>query len=261
MKRGVVLRLPLWIVAFTLAASGSPARAESDFARGTATTWLARETARTLETGSIGVAGDAAGAAALASGGLELNRRQPEPTMPPARRLERRQRPNTVSVGVQGQYGGVRGNSRLADGFDHGPGYAFRFRYNLSPNVALGFSFEHQRFGSIETPVNVAGDFADSHVVATTVSVEGLFFSHREREAYPYFIAGFGFATPDVIFTELQSSRVNEGIFGVAGIGFERFIRPRFSLDLSLRGYALVSNSEFTSIGEASLGIHLYPGD
>lgn len=198
-------------------------------------------------------------------------RRQPEPT-PKPRILERRQRPNTISLGLQGQYGVVRGNSRLADGFDNGPGYAFRFRYMLSPSAALGFSFEHQRFGSINPPMNLQSAFADSHVVATTVSVEGVFYVHRERMAMPYFVGGFGYATPDVIFSNFkgaisaeqqddQSSRVNEGTFAVVGVGFERFVRERFSIDASIRGYALVSNSEFTSLGQVSLGIHLYPGD
>lgn len=197
-------------------------------------------------------------------------RRQPAPEPPPPRPLHRRQRPNTISLGFQGQYGVVRGNSRLADGFDHGPGYAFRFRYMLSTSAALGFSFEHQRFGSIQPPVNVPGEFADSHVVATTVAAEAVFFIHREQELTPYFLGGFGYATPDIVFTELvgaavqgteQSSRANEGVFAVVGAGVERFIRPRFSLDLSVRGFALVSNSEFTSMGQVSLGIHLYPGD
>jgi hypothetical protein len=188
-------------------------------------------------------------------------RRQPEPVPEkPARVLERRQRPNTISVGIQGQYGAIRGNSRLADGFDNGPGYAFRFRYMVSPSAAVGFSFEHQRFGAINAPVNT-GVFADSHVVATTVSVEGVFYVHRERMAMPYFVGGFGYASPDIIFSEDQSSRVNEGAFAVVGAGFERFIRPRFSADVSIRGYAMVSNSQFTSMGQLSLGIHLYPGD
>lgn len=190
-----------------------------------------------------------------------LARRQPEPVVPKTRILERRQRPNTVSVGFQGQFGVLRGNSRLADGFDQGPGYAFRFRYMVSPSAAVGFSFEHQRFSAINPPVPVQGDFADSHVVATTVSVEGVFYVHRERMANPYFVGGFGYASPDIIFTEEQSSRVNEGAFAVMGAGFERFIRPRFSLDASVRGYAMVSNSQFTSMGQLSLGIHLYPGD
>ena len=196
----------------------------------------------------------------VSASSAEARARQPEPTVPKTRNLERRQRPNTISVGIQGQYGAVRGNSRLADGFDNGPGYAFRFRYMVSSSAALGFSFEHQRFGSIQPPMNT-GDFADSHVVATTVSVEGVFYVHRERMAMPYFVGGFGYATPDVIFSEDQSSRVNEGAFAVMGVGFERFVRPRFSIDASIRGYAMVSNSEFTSMGQASLGIHLYPGD
>jgi len=57
------------------------------------------------------------------------------------------------------------------------------------------------------------------------------------------------------------SARVNEGMFLVMGAGLERFIRPRFSLDFTLRGEALISNSEFTGVGTISAGIHLYPGD
>jgi hypothetical protein len=187
--------------------------------------------------------------------------RQPEPTPPPARVRLRRQRPNTISLGFQGQFGVVRGNSRVADGFDQGPGYAFRFRYMLSPSAALGFSFEHQRYGSIQVPIEVPGEVADSHTVITTVSAEAVFFVHREREFVPYFLGGFGYATPDVVFAENDASRTNEGLFAVIGVGFERFIRPRLSVDASIRGHALVSNAEFTSMGQVSLGIHLYPGD
>lgn len=130
----------------------------------------------------------------------------------------------------------------------------------LSGSAALGFSFEHQRFGSINPPAN-SGEFADSHVVNTTVSVEGVFYVHRENAGHPYFLGGFGIATPDIIFSEGQSSRANEGLFAVGGVGFERFVRTRFSLDFSIRGYALVSNAQFTSVGEIGFGIHLYPGD
>ncbi len=183
----------------------------------------------------------------------------PEPTVrgPVMRRL----RPNTISLGVQGQFGVARGTSRIADGFDQGPGYALRFRYMLSRAAALGFSFEHQRFGSIQPPINVPGDFADSHVVITTISSEAVFYRHREKELHPYFLVGFGYANPDVVYTPEISSRVNEGAFLTVGIGFERFIRPRVSVDGAIRAYGEIANSEFTSIGEVSLGIHLYPGD
>jgi len=245
------LALALWIlVAMVL---GTSARA-GDLRAG--------ETQLRREAGALLFSSDGeAHFTALSEGAGASARRQPEPVVPRPRTLERRQRPNTVSLGVQGQYGALRGNSRLADGFDQGAGYAFRFRYMLSTGAALGFSFENQRYGSINTPLNLQGDFADSHVVATTVSVEGVFYVHRERMAVPYFVGGFGYATPDVIFSEGQSSRVNEGMFTVLGVGFERFIRPRFSTDISIRGFALVSNSQFTSMGQISLGIHLYPGD
>jgi hypothetical protein len=187
--------------------------------------------------------------------------RQPAPV--PTRRgpVIRRMRPNTISLGIQAQYGGMRGSSRLADGFDQGPGYAFRFRYMLSSSTALGFSFEHERFGSIQPRLNVPGDFADSHVVVTTISAESVFYRHRERDTHPYFLVGFGYASPDVVFADEVASRVDEGAFLTGGIGFEHFIRPRLSMDGSIRVIGLIANSEFTSTGEIALGIHLYPGD
>ena len=194
---------------------------------------------------------------------LRLADAEKQPPAVPTRRgpVIRRMRPNTISLGLQGQYGGLRGSSRLADGFDHGGGYAFRFRYMLAPSTALGFSFEHQQFGSIQPPLNVPGDFADSHLVVTTISSEVIFFNHRERELHPYFLVGFGYASPDIVYTEDIAARANEGVFLTGGLGFERFIRPRFSIDGSLRIYGEIANSEFTSMGEVALGIHLYPGD
>ncbi len=217
---------------------------------------------------SAASAGDASWNAERASsgGGETLLRRssaarQPAPIPQPRGPLLRRMRPNTISLGIQGQYGGIRGNSRLADGFDHGPGYAFRFRYMLSPRAALGFSFEHQRFGSVQPPLNVPGQPADSHVVVTTIAVESVIYSHREQETHPYFVLGAGYASPDIITADEQAARVNEGAFLVGGVGFERFVRARFSIDGSIRVYGQIANSEFSSIGQVSLGIHLYPGD
>ncbi len=195
--------------------------------------------------------------------------RQPAPTPAPTSTYLRRQRKNTVSLGAQGQYGIVAGSSEIADGFDHGAGYAVRVRYMLSPRTALGFSFENQRFGSIREPLafTAVGDSPDSHVVIITVAVEGVLFFHREREITPYLLGGFGFATPDEIGDRLVGGnepgprRVNEGPFLVVGGGIERFIRPRFSIDTSLRGFAQIGNSELTTVAELAFGIHLYPGD
>ena len=194
---------------------------------------------------------------------VSLGMRQPPPvtTERPRAPLLRRQRPNTISLGIQGAYGVVRGNSRLADGFDDGPGYSFRFRYMLAPSFALGFSFESQRFydkGGIPSTELGAGD---STVVMTTVGVEGVFYIHRETEVNPYFVTGFGYASPDVVDEVRGSARVNEGMFLALGAGLERFIRPRFSLDFTVRGQGLISNSEFTGVATISAGIHLYPGD
>ena len=185
---------------------------------------------------------------------------QPPPATPARKPLQRRQRPNTISLGMQAAYGAVRGNSRLADGFSDGPGYAFRFRYMLNPSFALGFSFETHHWYDKGTPSTELGA-GDSSVTLTTVSAEGVLYLNRESEVNPYFVAGFGHAAPDVVDELRGSTRVNEGIFLVLGAGLERFIRSRFSLDFTLRGNALVSNSELTTFATLSAGIHLYPGD
>lgn len=197
----------------------------------------------------------------LSSEMVLLARRQPAPVPNEQKPLLRRQRPGTIDLGIQGGYGVVRGTSRLADGFDHGPSYAFRFRYMLAPSFSLGFSFENQHFTARPAPPSTTPGASDSTIHMSTVSAEGVFFIHREREVTPYFIAGLGHAAPDIVDKVLGSARVNEGMFLTAGAGFERFIRPRFSLDFSLRGYGLISNSEFTSFAQLTAGIHLYPGD
>ena len=189
-------------------------------------------------------------------------RRQPPPTaQPEPRTLLRRQRPGTISLGLQASYGVVRGTSRLADGFSDGFGYGFRFRYMLSPSFALGFSFENQHYDNRGGAPSTTPGASDSSIVMTTVSAEGIVFIHREREVNPYFIGGFGHAAPDIVDKVLGSTRVNEGMFLVLGAGLERFVRPRFSLDFTLRGYGMISNSEFTSFAQVCAGIHLYPGD
>ena len=95
---------------------------------------------------------------------------EPERGLDPAlvaRPLLRRQRPNTISVGIQGSYGVVRGTSRLADGFSHGPGYAFRFRYMLTPSFALGFSFENHRYYDRGGAPSTVPGASDSVIVMT----------------------------------------------------------------------------------------------
>lgn len=195
-------------------------------------------------------------ALAMASGAY-----QPPPATPARRPLQRRQRPNTISLGMQGSYGVVRGNSRLADGFSDGPGYAIRFRYMLTTSFALGFSFENHRYydrgGTPSTEIGAG----DSSVVMTTVSMEGVKYLNRASEAHPYFLGGFGYASPDIVDEIRGSARVNEGVFLTAGVGFERFVRSRFSIDITLEGHGLISNSELTTFAQICAGIHLYPGD
>jgi len=190
-------------------------------------------------------------------------RRQPAPVAPRALPPLRRLRKGTISLGGQVGYGVVRGSSELNDHFDNGPSYAFRFRYMLSARAALGFSFENHRYNTraglpLDTSPFAA---ADSHAVVTTVGTEIVLFVHRERETTPYFLTGFGFASPNVIYERKESRRVDEGPFLTAGVGLERFVRQRLSIDVSLRGYGVVGNSELSLFSQLNVGLHLYPGD
>ncbi|MBI4364709.1 MAG: hypothetical protein HY568_04695 [Candidatus Latescibacteria bacterium] len=198
---------------------------------------------------------------AAAEGEVTLLRRQPAPVPPRRPAPLRRLRKGTISLGAQVSYGFVRGSSELNDHFDHGLGYAFRFRYMLSQSSALGFSFENHRYGSRVEPNPQPLLPSDSTLVMTTVSAEGVFFFHRERELTPYLLAGLGYASPNVEYDAKESRRVNEGPYAVVGAGVERFVRARISLDVSLRGYAQVGNSELSMFSQVSAGIHLYPGD
>ena len=193
---------------------------------------------------------------------LSAAARQPAQPSTPPRLLPRRMRKNTISIGVQGQYGIVAGGSEIDDHFDHGPGYCFRARYMLSRRSAICFSFENQQYGAVKTgaPPPVIAE-PDSHLVITTVAAEGTFFLHRERETHPYLLGGFGYASPDVRYENAGTRRVNEGPFLVVGGGFEHFVRERFSIDAALRGFAEIGNSELTLVSQISLGVHVYPGD
>ncbi|HEY7728843.1 MAG TPA: hypothetical protein VID50_10365, partial [Candidatus Eisenbacteria bacterium] len=168
----------------------------------------------------------------------------------------------TISLGVQGQFGGLAGASELERHFDLGPGYGIRFRYQLSRRSALGFSFEHQRYEPVDgLPVTPTPGATDSTLIITTVAAEGIAFFHRERETMPYLLGGFGYASPDVVYHDAGTRRVNEGPFLVLGAGIEHFLRERFSVDTSVRGFGQIGNSELTLAAQLSLGIHLYPGD
>jgi len=198
---------------------------------------------------------------ALGSGGTWM-RRQPAPVNPRPAPTLRRQRRGTISLGGQFGYGFVRGSSELNDHFDSGIGYGIRFRYMLTPHSALAFSFENQRYGPrAGLPVTPTPFAVDSELVVTTVAAEMTMFFHRERETTPYLLGGLGFASPNVNYETKESRRVDEGPYGVVGVGLERFIRPRVSLDLTLRGYAQVGNSELSLMSQLTAGIHLYPGD
>jgi len=218
--------------------------------------------AESLALRSEGAAGSLRAEEGLAFSGT-LMRRQPAPVPGRTKVTPRRQRRGTISLGAQVGYGFVRGSSELNDHFDSGLGYGFRFRYMLGPRSALTFSFEHQKYGPRAGLPFDTGPFAakDSQLVVTTVATEVHVFFHRDRDLTPYLVGGFGFASPNVIYESKESRRLDEGPFGVVGVGFERFIRPRVSLDFTLRGFAEVGNSELSLLSQLTAGIHVYPGD
>lgn len=179
---------------------------------------------------------------------------------------------NTISLGIQGQYGFLGGAKDPipedpVDGswgslFDFGEGIAVRVRYSLARNRAIGLSFEDQRFRR-------QGDLPRTHpdqLQLTQVLGEYYIYFARPRKITQYVVFGAGIHRPVLrIETEDSTGRTLEenafpgtNLTVMVGAGAEYFLGRQASIDLSLRGYGINSDPERTATGELALGIHYY---
>jgi len=179
---------------------------------------------------------------------------------------------NTISIGIQGQYGLLGGaNDPIPDDtakgswgslFDYGEGIALRIRYSTARNRAVGLSFEDQRFRQ-------KGEFNDSYpdqLQLTQVLGEYYMYFRRPKKVTQYVVVGAGFHRPairiqttDVNNRELEETRFpGMSITIMAGVGMEYFFSRQASIDVSLRGYGVNSDPSRSGAGEIALGVHYY---
>lgn len=181
---------------------------------------------------------------------------------------------NTISLGVQGQYGVLGGETQpipadpdedaaWASLVDYGGGLAIRIRYSTARNRAIGLSFEDQRFRRQDG----VDKRRPKQIQLSQVLAEYYFYFLRPKRTTRYIVLGAGFHIPALRYEteEEDTGRTLEEVSYpgldltlVAGVGLEHFIGRRTSVDLSIRGYGLRSDPTLSISGEVALGIHYY---
>jgi Outer membrane protein beta-barrel domain len=164
------------------------------------------------------------------------------------------ERPGTLSLGIQGQYGIIGGPSDFAEDYDWGPGFGIRIRYALGGPQAFGISFESQTFD----PDSEAEEGLDQpeELKFANVSLEYLRYFNRGEGRSQYAAVGAGLAHP----SEVRSggiAEVSDALLITGGGGLEVFVHRTTAIDVSLRGYAMIGES-VTATAEIAAGIHFY---
>jgi len=166
------------------------------------------------------------------------------------------ERPGTLSLGIQGQYGFIGGASDFAELFDNGAGFAFRIRYALGGPQAFGISFESQTFG----PDPQAAEDTDEDAEKLTLSnatLEFLRYFHRGEGQSQYFVGGLGLYHPSDR-RRAGIAPASDGLILLVGGGLEMFILRATSIDVSLRANALLGSDAVSTTVEAAIGLHHY---
>jgi hypothetical protein len=160
------------------------------------------------------------------------------------------ERPGTLSLGIQAQYGFIFGPSDFAEDFDHGAGFGLRIRYALGGPQAFGISFESQT--SEPGDENPPRDLR-----LANVSVEYLRYFNRGQGRSQYAVLGGGLFHPTEV-RERGVAAVSDGLLLVGGAGVEIFVRRTTAVDLSLRVNGLLGGDAFSATVEAAAGFHFY---
>ena len=165
------------------------------------------------------------------------------------------ERPGTLSLGIQGQFGLIAGASDFAELYDNGAGFAFRIRYALGGPQAIGISFENQTF----TPDNsqLEGTRDDPRELSfANASVEYLRYFNRGQGQSQYVVAGVGFYHPSD--ERVQGvAPASDGLILLFGGGAEIFFLRATSIDVSVRANAFLGDAISTTL-EAAVGLHHY---
>jgi hypothetical protein len=168
----------------------------------------------------------------------------------PARAQER---PGTLSLGIQGQYGMLAGPSDFSEDYDRGDGFAIRIRYALGGPQAFGISFESQTFDPDFTGIR---ENEPRDLKFANATVEYLRYFNRGEGRSQYAVIGGGLYHPSEV-REAGVASASDGLLITGGGGMEIFIRRTTAIDLSLRAYGLIGDSVAATL-QAALGFHFY---
>jgi hypothetical protein len=167
------------------------------------------------------------------------------------------ERPGTLSLGAQAQYGGIFGPSDFAEDFNRGWGFAIRIRYALGGPQAIGISFENQTFNADASAIEPGNPSVPEKLKLANVTVDYLRYFNRGQGNSQYIVAGLGLYHPsEVRSTGLSSA--SDGLILAFGGGAEFFALRTTSIDLSLRANALFGGDAVSATIEAAVGFHHY---
>lgn len=170
-------------------------------------------------------------------------------------------RPGQVGFGGGGGVGLLRGTGDPGGLFEQGPTFAFRLRYRMRYERALGLSFESQRFDikalEAEYPVG-SGLQGRKNLTLVLSGVElSQLFGTRTRATKMLFV-GAGLAQGSGRTQDNGTWFPGDGSYVSAGVGVEYFFMRSWAWDLSGR-YALVFlPDQRLHDFQAALGVILY---
>ncbi|MGD8395488.1 MAG: hypothetical protein PVF43_08440 [Candidatus Eiseniibacteriota bacterium] len=168
------------------------------------------------------------------------------------------ERPGTLSLGIQGQYGLIAGPSDFAEEYDRGAGFAIRIRYALGGPQAFGISFESQNFDpDASAPLDTGEDDAPVDLKLSNATLEYLRYFNRGEGQSQYLTVGFGLYHPSEERTSGLTA-LSDGLVLLGGIGTEIFALRTTAFDLSLRANALFGGDAVSASFEAGVGVHHY---
>jgi hypothetical protein len=167
------------------------------------------------------------------------------------------ERPGTLSLGVQAQYGLIMGPSDFAEEFNNGPGFAIRIRYALGGPQAFGISFESQTFGADQSAIDPESTSIPDQLKLANATLEYLRYFNRGQGNSQYLVVGLGLYHP----SETRSTGLaatSDGLVLAVGGGAEFFTLRTTSLDLSVRANALFGGDAISATIQAAFGFHHY---
>jgi hypothetical protein len=165
------------------------------------------------------------------------------------------ERKGTISMGLQYQYGLLAGDSKYADTYDGGIGYAIKLKYYLGKKRAVGVSFENQYHESKIEPVET-DDVKSLQFNITTVEYFRYF--ERNKSTSRYVVVGAGLCQPTALYKGGGPERKDDGPMITAGGGIEFFVNRSIAVDFRLKGSTLVNYDGLTTAGCFSIGFAYY---